>query len=265
MAAGKSTVALEDVVAGPLLDEYRTMIRSRPCHVVVLLPSLEAVAAREAGRADKGYVAGWTVQGHYDDFVSATPRTGLWLDTTAQTPEETVDEILARTTFEGSPFVVVDYDEAWPALFEELARPVREAVADLGAEVEHVGSTAVPGLAAKPIVDLDVVVHSGEDVPAAIERLRGLGYVNQGDKGIPGREAFLWPPGTTPHHLYVVVAGSEPLVAHLAFRDHLRTHPEVAAEYGALKRRLAEQHRDDRLGYTAAKSEFVLGVLARCI
>jgi GrpB-like predicted nucleotidyltransferase (UPF0157 family) len=258
------TVALEDVVVGPLLGDYRTTIRSRPCHVIVLLPSLEAVAAREAGREDKGYIGGWTVERHYADFVETTPRVGLWLDTTEQTPDQTVDEILDRTATEGSPLVIVDYDEGWPALFEELAAPVRETVADLGAEVEHVGSTAVPGLAAKPIVDLDVVVRSSDDVPAAIELLRGLGYTYQGDKGVPGREAFLWPPDTTPHHLYVVVVGTEPLLAHLAFRDHLREHPETAAEYGALKRRLADEYRDDRLGYTDAKSEFVLGVLSSC-
>jgi hypothetical protein len=91
------TVALEDVVVGPLLDDYRTMIRSRPCHVIVLLPSMELVRAREAGRDDKGYVGGWTVERHYADFVSATRRLGLWLDTTEQTPVQTVDEILART------------------------------------------------------------------------------------------------------------------------------------------------------------------------
>jgi chloramphenicol 3-O-phosphotransferase len=91
-------VALEDVVVGPLLDEYRTMIRSRPCHVVVLIPSIETVATRERERADKGYIGGWTVERHYDDFVSTTPQTGLWLDTTEHAPEETVDEILARTS-----------------------------------------------------------------------------------------------------------------------------------------------------------------------
>lgn len=91
------SVALEDVVLGPLLAEYRAMIRSRPCHVVVLLPSCEAVVAREAGRQGKGYAGSWTVDSHYADFVSTTPRIGLWLDTTEQTPDETVDEILART------------------------------------------------------------------------------------------------------------------------------------------------------------------------
>jgi chloramphenicol 3-O-phosphotransferase len=90
------TVALEDVVAGGLLREYRTMIRSRPCHVIVLMPSLEAIAAREAGRQQKGYTA-WTLEELYEGFTATTPRVGLWLDTSDQTAEETVDEILGRS------------------------------------------------------------------------------------------------------------------------------------------------------------------------
>jgi predicted kinase len=90
------TVALDDVVAGPLLDDYYAMIRSRPCHVIVLLPSLEAVVAREAERDHKGYGA-WSVEQLYDGFVSGTPRAGIWLDTTDLSPQETVEAILART------------------------------------------------------------------------------------------------------------------------------------------------------------------------
>lgn len=90
-------VALEDVVAGPLLSEYSTMIRSRPCHVVVLLPSRKTVAVREAERQDKGYDA-WTIGQLYDLFVSRTPRIGLWLDTTDLTPEQTVEQILTQTS-----------------------------------------------------------------------------------------------------------------------------------------------------------------------
>ena len=254
------SVALEDVVAGPLLGDYRASIRSRPCHVVVLLPSVEAVAAREAGRGRAGYGA-WTVERLHDRFARETPRVGLWLDTTRLTPEETVEEILARTTSTRSPIVVSDYDDAWPLHFEEIARPVRAAVADLGATVEHVGSTSVPGLAAKPIVDVDVAVASPEDVPAAIERLRALGYLYQGDKGVAGREAFLWPRDARPHHLYVVVRGSRPHLDHVEFRNHLRDHPELAREYAALKRALAERYGDDRLGYTEAKADFVTRVL----
>lgn len=96
-AAAGFTVALEDVAAGPLLEEYRLLIRTRPCHVVILLPSREAVAAREEKRKDKGYIGDWSVEGHYADFAGATTRAGLWLDTTDQTPAQTVDAILAGT------------------------------------------------------------------------------------------------------------------------------------------------------------------------
>jgi GrpB-like predicted nucleotidyltransferase (UPF0157 family) len=256
------SVVLEDVAAGPLLGEYRTMIRSRPCHVVVLLPSLAAVAAREAARADKGY-ARWTVEELYEGFVDTTPRVGIWLDTSELTPEETADTILARTSSKHVALVVGDYDDEWPALFERIAEPVREALGDLAAEVEHVGSTAVPGLAAKPVIDVDVVVRRPEDVPTAIERLRGLGYVYQGDKGIRGREAFMWPPGAPPHHLYVVVAGSKPHADHVHFRDYLRDHPEVAEEYASLKKELAARYGNDRARYTEAKSEFIAAVLEK--
>jgi GrpB-like predicted nucleotidyltransferase (UPF0157 family) len=229
------TVALEDVVAGDLLGEYRTMIRSRPCHVVVLLPSMEAVAARERGRKSPGYTC-WTLAELYEDFANATPRVGVWLDTTELSPDEAVDAILARTQSRRSPVVVVDYDDAWPALFEKIARLVRRSLAGVALAVEHIGSTSVPGLAAKPIVDIDVVVRSTEEVPAAIERLRALGYVYQGNKGIRGREAFLWPPESTPHHLYVVVEGSRPRTDHIQFRDYLRQHPDAPARAWTTRR-----------------------------
>lgn len=249
------TVALEDVVAGALLFEYRTLIRSRPCHVIVLMPSLGAVTAREAGRQKKGYTR-WTVQELYEGFAAKTPRVGLWLDTSDQTAEETVEEILARTPAVDHPIVVSDYDLEWPALFGQISAPVRSALVEIAVAVEHVGSTAVPGLAAKPVIDVDVIVRSAEDVPVAIERLRELGYVHQA-----GREAFIWPSHAPRHHLYVVVDGSKPHVDHVRFRDHLRSHPEVAREYAELKRALAEQHRSDRQRYTEAKAEFISRVL----
>jgi AAA domain-containing protein len=95
------TVALADVVGGPLLAEYEAMIGGRPRHVVVLLPSAEAVAARETGREDKGYKDCWTVKKHYAEFVEKTPLVGIWLDTTELTAEETVEEILRRTQCDG--------------------------------------------------------------------------------------------------------------------------------------------------------------------
>jgi GrpB-like predicted nucleotidyltransferase (UPF0157 family) len=107
------------------------------------------------------------------------------------------------------------------------------------------------------VIDADVVVQSPDQVPIAIERLAALGYAHEGDKGIPGREAFTWPPGARPHHLYVVVAGSRPHADHVDLRDHLRLHADVANSYAALKKELAERHAGDRVAYMIGKESFV--------
>lgn len=156
---------------------------------------------------------------------------------------------------------VVDYDPSWPVRFEELRATVWPVVADLATSIEHVGSTSVPGLAAKPVIDLDVVVRSRADVPTAVGRLTVLGYDHLGDLGIIGREAFRPPEGSPAHNLYVCRSDSPSLTNHLALRDHLRRHPEVALAYGTLKRRLAQQFPHDIDGYVAAKTDFIVAVL----
>jgi GrpB-like predicted nucleotidyltransferase (UPF0157 family) len=159
--------------------------------------------------------------------------------------------------------VVREYDPAWPELFEGLRERVLDALGGLVVAVEHIGSTAVPGLAAKPIVDIDAVVASAEDVPLAIERLERAGWRHQGDLGIQGREAFE-PPADAPwHHLYVLPADSEELRRHLAFRDHLRAHPKEARTYAALKRESARRFGGDRRAYTDSKGEFVERIISR--
>jgi GrpB-like predicted nucleotidyltransferase (UPF0157 family) len=157
--------------------------------------------------------------------------------------------------------IVVDYDPSWPALFERIRASVWPAVHDLAAAIEHVGSTSVPGLAAKPIIDLDVVVRSTDHVPTAIARLAALGYQHLGDFGIAGREAFRPPPGSPDHHLYVCRPDSASLANHLAFRDQLRRRPELADAYGALKTRLATQFAHDLDAYVVAKTAFIVDVL----
>lgn len=163
------------------------------------------------------------------------------------------------------PVVVVDYDPAWPQTFATLARRIGTALGPLLVRVEHVGGTAIPGFPATPIIDLVAVVGSGDDLPAAVDRLAAIGYRHggdEGDGGIAGREAFTAPPGAPAHHLYVCVADSEQLAAMVAFRDYLRTHAHTAQEYGALRRRLAAEFGGDRAGYIRAKTEFVTRVLA---
>jgi GrpB-like predicted nucleotidyltransferase (UPF0157 family) len=152
-----------------------------------------------------------------------------------------------------APIVIVEYDPAWPEFFQTLRHQVAAVLGELAVTIEHVGSTAVPGLAAKPIIDMDVVVRWATDIPTAIERLASLGYTHRGDLGIPGREAFSTPPNTPPHHLYVVAASNLAHRRHILFRDYLRRHPQEAHVYAEFKIATAERFRDDRTAYTDAK------------
>lgn len=161
------------------------------------------------------------------------------------------------------PAVVVDYDPGWPVLFEELCCRIRRALTDIEVYLEHVGSTAVPGLAGKPIIDMDVVVPTTRAVRPAIERLVAAGYTHQGDLGVAGREAFLAPPDAPYHHLYLVVEGSQALRDHLDLRDYLRRHPDEARRYAATKWELAPLLATDRAAYVSAKSVLVDELLKR--
>jgi len=161
--------------------------------------------------------------------------------------------------------VVVDYDPDWPAAFERVRSRVWPVVSDIALAVEHVGSTSVPALAAKPVIDISVVVRGKADVPVAIERLATLGYVHRGNLGIEGREAFKNPaPSLDPlpaHNLYLCPRDSPALLNHLAVRDYLRTHPDAAAEYGDLKKRLAELYPNDIDSYIDGKTDMLLRIL----
>jgi GrpB-like predicted nucleotidyltransferase (UPF0157 family) len=172
-----------------------------------------------------------------------------------------VDPISAEQRAE--PVIVVAYDPAWLATFAALRDLVAPVVGELAVGIEHVGSTAVPGLDAKPIVDIDVVIRHAEDFEEVAHRLATLGYEHLGDLGIIGREAFRPPPGLPRHHLYVCASGAAALQAHLTLRDALRDDPELAAAYAALKRDLAARYRDDRDSYAEGKSPFIAAVLLR--
>jgi GrpB-like predicted nucleotidyltransferase (UPF0157 family) len=159
-----------------------------------------------------------------------------------------------------SKITIVDYNPKWPGLFEELRRPIERALADIAITIEHVGSTSVPGLAAKPIIDMDVVVAEA-DVAAGISRLAELGYNHQGDLGIPMREAFSCPEGSTPHHLYLCPLNSPALANHVKVRDYLRRNSEAAHGYGDLKKRLAVESGGDIRRYGEAKTAFLVAIL----
>jgi GrpB-like predicted nucleotidyltransferase (UPF0157 family) len=159
--------------------------------------------------------------------------------------------------------VIRDYDTNWPETFEQLRSRVWPAVSDAALVIEHVGSTSVPGLAAKPVIDISVVVRSSEDTPGAIQGLTTLGYVHLGDRGIEGREAFASPGGLAAHHLYVCPRGSLGLANQLALRDFLRMNPDVAHEYGILKKGLAKRFPNDIDRYVDGKTDFIVAILNR--
>jgi GrpB-like predicted nucleotidyltransferase (UPF0157 family) len=156
---------------------------------------------------------------------------------------------------------VVDYDPAWPIRFVALRSTILSAVGEVALAVEHIGSTSVPGLAAKPIIDIDVVVASAADITAAIERLAVIGYEHRGNLGVEGREAFSSPPEPPQHYLYVCVQGGTALQNHLALRDYLRNNSGAALEYGLLKKQLAARFPQDIDRYVGGKTDFILEVL----
>jgi GrpB-like predicted nucleotidyltransferase (UPF0157 family) len=159
--------------------------------------------------------------------------------------------------------LVVEYDPAWPRRFEQLRREYAAAMAAAGVPVvaiEHVGSTSVPGLAAKPVVDCDIVVAE-QDVAAASRALTGLGFKPLGELGIPQRWAFKEPERLAGTNTYVVVARSLSLRNHLAVRDILRADPELQEQYAAVKKRAgATAANIDEYG--RAKNAMVQQILA---
>jgi GrpB-like predicted nucleotidyltransferase (UPF0157 family) len=157
--------------------------------------------------------------------------------------------------------VVVEYDPEWPRRFDDLRARIWPAVAHVADRIEHVGSTSVPGLKAKPIIDMTIVVRQRTDVPPVIERLATIGYHHLGNLDIEDREAFAQPAGLPRHHLYVCPQGTIGIVNQLAVRDYLRGHPDVARRYGELKQRLAAQFPNDIDSYIFGKTDLVLEVL----
>lgn len=155
---------------------------------------------------------------------------------------------------------VIHYDPVWPARFREIQAALHTALDGVPVvSIEHVGSTSVPGLAAKPVIDVDVVVQRA-DLPAAIPALQHAGYTHRGDLGISDRHSMA-EPDPPRRHVYVVVDGSLALRNHLAVRDALRADAELRAIYADLKARLSAEVHD--IGdYVERKTEFLTQILS---
>jgi len=153
---------------------------------------------------------------------------------------------------------VVPYDPRWPEAFALEAPRLRDAIGENVVAAHHIGSTAVPGLCAKPTIDIVVEVRDIEAVDARNERMEQLGYEARGEWGFSGRRYFVKQQGSQrTHHVHVYQTGHPEIEDSCAFRDYLRAHPTQAREYGCLKERLAQQFRLDGQGYRDAKAIFV--------
>jgi GrpB-like predicted nucleotidyltransferase (UPF0157 family) len=165
--------------------------------------------------------------------------------------------------FVDAPIVLVEPDAAWPRRFEEVAAQLHSVLPPAEAAIEHIGSTSVPGLAAKPIIDILLGVRALPVLEARIPALCALGYdyVSTHEDQLPMRRFLVRRSAPLCVHVHGVVQGSTFWNEHLAFRDALRRDAALAAAYEALKRRLAVAFREDREAYTDAKAAFIRSVI----
>lgn len=158
---------------------------------------------------------------------------------------------------------VIDADPAWPERFRAEAARIADALGPVAARIEHIGSTSVSGLAAKPVLDVQISVRSLRPMEPYREPLEGLGYVYRADDEPEHRFFKLDVEGVRSVNIHVCEAGSEWERRHIAFRDHLRAHPEDAGRYAEVKRALARRFPFDVLSYADAKTHFIEAIKDR--
>jgi gamma-glutamyl-gamma-aminobutyrate hydrolase PuuD/GrpB-like predicted nucleotidyltransferase (UPF0157 family) len=222
-------------------------------------------------QVDDPYADTWMlgVQWHPEDTAAADPaqqalfdalvELAYWRGTTAKP---------GGTEGRTHEYRIVEYDPEWPAMFESEAAEIGTALGDLAVRIDHVGSTSVPGLAAKPVIDVQVSVMSLTPRAPIVDALVGLGYRHQIDPIEAEHEYFsLGYEPDTPRkvHIHVCEVGSAWERRHLAFRDFLRSHDDAAATYGSLKRRLAKEHPRDVYTYTDGKTSFITEIEGRAL
>ncbi|WP_422485694.1 GrpB family protein [Gudongella sp. DL1XJH-153] len=155
--------------------------------------------------------------------------------------------------------MVVPYDPKWKNEFERLKSYLKNAIGGMSIEIEHVGSTSVEGLWAKPIIDIDIVIEKQDDFERVKDRLEKLGYYHEGDLGIKGREAFGYDEKDEfiKHHLYVCHKDSQQLKNHIKFRNYLRQNKEDRDRYSEVKAKASKGNPKDIEGYMEEKSHII--------
>ena len=162
--------------------------------------------------------------------------------------------------------IVLPYDKGWKSAFEAIKQEIAWVIGDLIMGIEHVGSTSVEGLSAKPCIDLDVIIRDYTVFDEVVQKLESIGYIHEGNLGIEDREAFRYTnkPHLLTHHLYVCPQYSQELHRHITFRDFLRNNPEAAKQYGQVKEEAAQLFPDDIDRYIEYKSLCIAQLYALC-
>ncbi len=164
-----------------------------------------------------------------------------------------------------NPVAVVDYDPQWPIVYKKEKVEILRVIGDKVVAIEHIGSTAVSGMGAKPIIDIMVAVRHLSDTNECIQPLQSIGYeyVAKPETQIPEWRYFRKGPQEAHRHLHMVELTGDFWRQNLLFRDYLRSHPEVVREYYELKEQLAIEFGLDRKAYTDAKASFIQSVIAK--
>ena len=158
---------------------------------------------------------------------------------------------------------VVPYDPEWPALFRQLGAALRGVLGDTALRIDHIGSTSIPGLAAKPIIDIQISVAGFDPLEAFRVPIESLGFIFRASNPDLTKRYFRETPGERRTHIHVRRAGSWPEQFALLFRDYMRTHDEDAKRYAEIKYHLAQQYGEDRHGYTDAKGPFIWEIMIK--
>lgn len=163
----------------------------------------------------------------------------------------------------GNPIIIKPYDPEWPKLFSRLGIQLRSALGDVALRIDHIGSTSIPGMDAKPIIDVQISVATLDPVDPFRLPLESVGFLWRSNNPELTKRYFREKPGERRTHIHVRRMGSFSQQFPLLFRDYMRAHPQEVPPYGDMKRRLAEQYGKDREGYTIAKGDFVWAVVRR--
>ena len=162
--------------------------------------------------------------------------------------------------------IVTSYDKSWKSAFEAIKQEIESAIGDLILGIEHVGSTSVEGMSAKPCIDIDVIIKDYSVFDKVIGKLESIGYTHEGDLGIKDREAFKYTnkPHLMKHHLYVCPQYSEELHRHITFRNFLRDNTDAVKKYSQVKETAAKLFPNDIDKYIEYKSPCIEELYALC-